>query len=86
MISDKSCRQTGEGQVTVGFTQADNRSKLEPFESFKFTPNCLSSFYPKNMQKLLARKQKLTSVQQTSERLTASLKMPANPQKAQKHL
>lgn len=50
----------GGGHMTVGpATELQTRS--EPFESFKFTPNAIAAFYPKCIQKLLARKQKLTS-------------------------
>ena len=51
--------------VTVGAypVATDLQSKSEPFESFKFTPNSLSAFYPKLVQKVLARKQKQTSQQ-----------------------
>lgn len=41
------------GQITVG---TDFQIKYEPFESFKYTPNSLNAFYPKALQKLLARK------------------------------
>ena len=61
--------------MTVGGAEtAALHCKSEPFESFKFTPNSISAFYPKCIQKLLARKTKMTSQQQTSERLTHSLK------------
>ena len=40
--------------LTVGAAELQTRS--EPFESFKFTPNAIAAFYPKCIQKLLARK------------------------------
>lgn len=53
----------------------DSQSQLENYESYRFVPNSLVNFYPKQVQKLLARKHKLNSQQQTSACLTANLKL-----------
>jgi len=71
--------------VTVGGDCGVARPS-EPCESFKFTPNSLSVFYPRQLQKLLQRNKKLTNQNQTSERLTQNMKPPQALYKSQKHL
>jgi len=44
------------------------------YDSFNFVPNQLVSFYPKAIQKLLARKHKHNLQQQTTEKLSSNIR------------
>jgi len=44
------------------------------YDSFNFVPNQLVSFYPKAIQKLLARKHKHNLQQQTTEKLASNIR------------
>jgi hypothetical protein len=66
-------------QMTVG---SETHSRFETFESFRYTNNQLISFYPKQIQKVLARRHKTNNP--TSERLAQQIRLP-NPKKAIKH-
>lgn len=66
-------------QLTVG---TETHSRYETFESFRYTNNQLISFYPKQIQKVLARRHKTNNP--TSERLAQQIRVP-NPKKAIKH-
>jgi len=49
-------------------------SSINVYDSFNFVPNQLISFYPKAIQKLLARKHKHNLQQQTTEKLATNIR------------